>query len=315
MVDTTLPGLLLTGDHASRPAATAVGIGTLYACSTHGLAYQSDGATWSTWATFGGDVGAHTGDTTDAHDASAISFAPAGSIAATDVQAAIEEVASEAGGAAWVGCRIYHNAAQTLADATATALLWNTSREDTDNFHFESDANLTGTVAKAAASAVITGTGTAFTTELAVNQVVLVPGTATEVFVVKVITDDTHFTAWANAANTASGQTAARSSKYLAIPAGKTGKGRIQIALEYAADADGYRQEGILISGATWGGFDGRPAIIGGVQETRKSWSTPWFDVTEGDYIHVLATQTSGGNLNITRGANYSPELSFEWRA
>lgn len=41
---------------------------------------------------------AHEADTTDAHDASAISFSPAGSIAATNVQAALEEVASEAGG-------------------------------------------------------------------------------------------------------------------------------------------------------------------------------------------------------------------------
>lgn len=44
------------------------------------------------------DLTAHTGDTSDAHDASAISFVPAGTIAATDVQAAIEEVASEGGG-------------------------------------------------------------------------------------------------------------------------------------------------------------------------------------------------------------------------
>ena len=41
---------------------------------------------------------AHIADTTDAHDASAISFTPAGSIAATNVQAAIEEVAAEGGG-------------------------------------------------------------------------------------------------------------------------------------------------------------------------------------------------------------------------
>lgn len=47
----TVPGVLRTGTHASRPAATAVGVGTLYACSTHGLIYQSDGATWSTWNT------------------------------------------------------------------------------------------------------------------------------------------------------------------------------------------------------------------------------------------------------------------------
>lgn len=43
-------------------------------------------------------LSAHTSDTTDAHDATAISFAPAGTIAATNVQAAIEEVATEAGG-------------------------------------------------------------------------------------------------------------------------------------------------------------------------------------------------------------------------
>lgn len=45
---------LLEGDHASRPAATAVPAGTLYACSDHGLIYQSDGATWATWASLGG---------------------------------------------------------------------------------------------------------------------------------------------------------------------------------------------------------------------------------------------------------------------
>jgi len=50
----TIPGMFLTGDHASRPAATAVGDGTLYSCSTHSLIYQSDGASWSTWATLGG---------------------------------------------------------------------------------------------------------------------------------------------------------------------------------------------------------------------------------------------------------------------
>ena len=54
MADTTLPGVLLTDDHASRPAATAVGTGTLYSCTDHSLIYQSDGATWSTWADLGG---------------------------------------------------------------------------------------------------------------------------------------------------------------------------------------------------------------------------------------------------------------------
>lgn len=50
----------------------------------------------------GAGAAAHIADTSDAHDASAISFSPAGTIAATDVQAAIEEVATEAGAAGGV---------------------------------------------------------------------------------------------------------------------------------------------------------------------------------------------------------------------
>jgi hypothetical protein len=46
---------LLTGDHASLPAAADVPQGTLYACSTHLLVYQSDGVSaWTNWAVQGG---------------------------------------------------------------------------------------------------------------------------------------------------------------------------------------------------------------------------------------------------------------------
>ena len=54
VADTKLTGLLLTGNHAGRPAANTVAGGTLYACSTHALIYQSDGSSWSTWASLGG---------------------------------------------------------------------------------------------------------------------------------------------------------------------------------------------------------------------------------------------------------------------
>lgn len=53
----TFPGMLQEGDHASRPAATAVGSGALYACSTHDLIYQSDGSSWSTWSDVSGASG------------------------------------------------------------------------------------------------------------------------------------------------------------------------------------------------------------------------------------------------------------------
>lgn len=44
---TAFIGHVLTGTHAARPSASAVPQGTLYACSTHGLIYQSDGV--SVW--------------------------------------------------------------------------------------------------------------------------------------------------------------------------------------------------------------------------------------------------------------------------
>lgn len=50
MTATTLPGVLLSGTHASRPAASAVASGALYAETDTGQIYQSDGAsTWTAW--------------------------------------------------------------------------------------------------------------------------------------------------------------------------------------------------------------------------------------------------------------------------
>jgi hypothetical protein len=51
MADTyTLPGVLLTGIHSARPAASAVASGTLYAETDTGQTYQSDGvSTWTAW--------------------------------------------------------------------------------------------------------------------------------------------------------------------------------------------------------------------------------------------------------------------------
>lgn len=53
----SVPGVLQTGTHAARPAATAVTQGGIYFCSTHKLIYQSDGATWSTAYDPGSAVG------------------------------------------------------------------------------------------------------------------------------------------------------------------------------------------------------------------------------------------------------------------
>jgi hypothetical protein len=62
----------------------------------------------------------HLADTVDAHDASAISFVPTGTLAATDVQAAVAEAASEATTAS--------TAASTLAATKASLTLTTTSQ-------------------------------------------------------------------------------------------------------------------------------------------------------------------------------------------
>lgn len=87
---------LLEGDHASRPAFGDVPEGTLYACSTHGLIYQSDGSTaWSTWATLGGSVAAADVSVADV----------AGNFTGTDAEAVLAELQDNidavAGGSAW----------------------------------------------------------------------------------------------------------------------------------------------------------------------------------------------------------------------
>lgn len=99
--------------------------------------------------------------------------------------------------------------AQSIPTGVETPLLFGaTDVDDSDNQHYSSDANLTGTVQKTAASAAVVGTSTLFTSELSVGQIILIPGTANEKRVVTVITDNTHLTVSANFTNSASGQTA-----------------------------------------------------------------------------------------------------------
>lgn len=73
---------------------------------------------------------------------------------------------------------------------------------------FGSGSAITGTVTKTAGSATITGSGTSFTTALAVGDVVDIPGgTATERLMVTAIGSNTSLTVHKNAAYSAAGQT------------------------------------------------------------------------------------------------------------
>jgi len=69
---------------------------------------------------------------------------------------------------------------------------------------------LTGTVAKAAASSTVTGTTTRFLSEVAIGQVIMIPGTANEYRTVTAVASDTSLTVDHNFANTATAQTGTR---------------------------------------------------------------------------------------------------------
>lgn len=84
------PAALTVGEQTLVGRITAGSIAALTATQVRTLLNVADGATDDT------TVDAHIADTTDAHDASAISFSPAEGIAATDVQAAIQEVVTDA---------------------------------------------------------------------------------------------------------------------------------------------------------------------------------------------------------------------------
>lgn len=122
------PEVLLS--EVAAPSAAPSGKVRLYAKSD-GLPYVKDDAGAETAL----GSAAHVADTSDAHDASAISFSPAGTIAATDVQAAIEEVAAEASGGGSLGGACVRKTTQNVANATITALTFDTEDYDDTAYH------------------------------------------------------------------------------------------------------------------------------------------------------------------------------------
>lgn len=122
----------------------------------------------------------------------------------------------------FIGACVTRTTTQSVGSAAWTSINMDQEEYDTDNMHYTSSVNLTGTVAKTNGSATLTGTGTAFTSELSVGQVISVPGTNVDVRCVTAIASDTSLTVSVNFSATASGQTATRvSAALVARTAGK----------------------------------------------------------------------------------------------
>lgn len=114
------PSLLFV--EAAAPATPGTGLIIAYAKAGGVFAWKDDAGVEHIVGE--GDTAAHLADTTDAHDASAISFTPAGTIAATDVQAAIEEVASEAGGGSFVATDSDRIIRTNVSNVTIASTTW-----------------------------------------------------------------------------------------------------------------------------------------------------------------------------------------------
>lgn len=208
--------------------------------------------------------------------------------------------------------RATHSAAQSITSATPAALAFDTNRFDSDSQHFTSAANLTGTVAKTAASAALVGTGTLFTSQLSVGQVIDVPGTAVETRVVTSITDDTHLTVAGNYVNTAAGQTAVRNNKL--IVARTAGVYDTWASAEWASNATGVRhlqlQKVGLTGTATTQAWSLDDTVNLGAAPARYAVGIP-VKLAQWEAMQLLVTQNSGGPLNVNSAADYSPEFSL----
>lgn len=204
---------------------------------------------------------------------------------------------------AFIGCKAYHSTTHATG-AADIPLLMDSDEIDTHAFHFTSAAALTGTVTKAATSDQIVGSSTLFTSELSVNQVISIPGTAVEWFVVKSIEDDTHLTTWAAAANSASGQTATRRNEALAIPAGKAGKYSI-VGTSFSSGTGAI----YIIKNASTKVRGARDISASG---TYHNMGAAPVDLAEGDYVRLFCSaNTTYGSSSDIHGAT-SLSLVFE---
>lgn len=213
-----------------------------------------------------------------------------------------------AAGVTSIGVLAKHSADLSVLNNTHTPAAFDTEVYDTHGFHFTSAANLTGTVAKSSGSATLTGTGTAFTTELSVGQVIQVPGTAVETKVVIAIASNTSLTVGSNFANTASGQTANRTNSYFTIPTtAGAGKYRMTFAGYWAASATGDREFNLYVNTDVVRIVTHKSSTVPmGMELTRVYELAVW------DLIHVEVWQNSGATRLFAGNVTYSPEFSIE---
>jgi hypothetical protein len=168
--------------------------------------------------------------------------------------------------------------------------------------------NLTGTVAKTAASATLTGTGTLFTTELAVGDWIQVPGTQNERRQVVTITNNLSLAVTgANFVYSASGQTGVKVLEALkAVEAG------IYIAcFEYDWDTGttGYRETRVYVNGADASGTFPQFRLAG-LSAGLRACGAGLLQLSAGDLVTLVNTHTQAADVTAGGGVLSIAKLS-----
>lgn len=97
------------------------------------------------------------------------------------------------------------------------------------------------------------------------------------------------------------------------IPTGLGGRYLLSANWEWAANASGQRISRFLVNNTTVIAYDWRAFSGGGspVATPMGGFSTVYV-LAAGDFVEIQLQQTSGGNLDVNKAANYSPEFVIQ---
>jgi hypothetical protein len=280
--DSKLTGILLSGTFAARPAANTVAGGTLYSATDTGVIYQSDGSSWTTYATTGSG---YTDPLTTRGDLVKRGVSATERLA---IGAANRLLRSDGTDPSW-GQVV--EADLNLTDLT-TANVSTSKHGLAPKAPNDATKYLDGT----GAYSVPAGGGGGYTQGARVynsGALSIANSTATALTFdsERYDTDTCH-------------STSSNTSRLTATTAGKY---HIGGAIDWAANDTGIRQCYVRLNGSTiiavqttnnTGAGNNCQMVVGTI-----------YDLSATDYVELIALQTSGGSLNVAANANYSPEF------
>ena len=205
-------------------------------------------------------------------------------------------------GASGKGARVTVAQNLSILVNTTTTLAFSASRFDTDTMFNAAGTALTGTVAKASGTSTLTGTGTAFTTELAVGDFIKV---GTEVAQVSVITSDTALTVNYSWTATASGVAATKLATRITCKTAGIYMCTFRAYVSGLISGDNVDIR-IRLNGATLIDFVRMTAQRNDMQ---LLCAAP-YQLAVNDYLEAQVTSPTSTQVQISQANNISPEFS-----